>query len=186
MTMTKSMVNLKVNDKDKNNSTFFVFDIAWTQANVSTAMWAFQSWSFHSREVQCLSPCKAKDKDKKKQKQRQQKTIDMSLSQNYTELHKISLNYTTFIPILRQKSHETAVAIVSLLLFFDCLFDCSDCFYLFCFFNHVNHFPSLMFVHLFVCFVQYSCFLLVHSRKCKPTFLKQLTSCSWEVSPVSW
>ena len=114
----------------------------------------------------------------KKQKQRQQKTIDMSLSQNYTELHKISLNYTTFIPILRQKSHETAVAIVNLLLFFDCLFDCSDCFYLFCFFNHVNHFPSLMFVHLFVCFVQYSCFLLVHSKKCKPTFLKQLTSCS--------
>ena len=122
----------------------------------------------------------------KKQKQRQQKTIDMSISQNYTELHKISLNYTTFIPILRQKSHETAVVIVSLLLFFDCLFDCSDCFYLFCFFNHVNHFPSLMFVHLFVCLVQYSCFLLVHSRKCRPTFLKQLTSCSWEVSPMSW
>ena len=126
------------------------------------------------------SACRhARPKTKTKgQKQRQQKTIDMSLSQNYTELHKISLNYTTFIPILRQKSHETAVAIVSLLLFFDCLFDCSDCFYLFCFFNHVNHFPSLMFVHLFVCLVQYSCFLLVHSRKCRPTFLKQLTSCS--------
>ena len=125
------------------------------------------------------SACRhARPKTKTKgQKQRQQKTIDMSISQNYTELHKISLNYTTFIPI-RQKSHETAVAIVSLLLFFDCLFDCSDCFYFFCFFNHVNHFPSLMFVHLFVCFVQYSCFLLVHSRKCKPTFLKQLTSCS--------
>ena len=117
--------------------------------------------------------CRARPKTKTTKK-----TIDMSISQNYTELHKISLNYTTFIPILRQKSHETAVAIVSLLLFFDCLFDCSDCFYFFCFFNHVNHFPSLMFVHLFVCFVQYSCFLLVHSKKCKPTFLKQLTSCS--------
>ena len=117
--------------------------------------------------------CRARPKTKTTKK-----TIDMSISQNYTELHKISLNYTTFIPILRQKSHETAVAIVSLLLFFDCLFDCSDCFYLFCFFNHVNHFPSLMFVHLFVCLVQYSCFLLVHSRECRPTFLKQLTSCS--------
>ena len=99
--------------------------------------------------------CRARPKTKTTKK-----TIDMSISQNYTELHKISLNYTTFIPILRQKSHETAVAIVSLLLFFDCLFDCSDCFYFFYFFNHVNHSPSLIYVCLFVCLLHYICFLL--------------------------
>ena len=101
----------------------------------------------------------------KKQKQRQQKTIDMSLSQNYTELHKISLNYTTFIPILRQKSHETAVAIVSLLLFFDCLFDCSDCFYFSCFFNHVTHFPSL--------------------TSCSNELVNFMLACCWPISPSS-
>ena len=100
----------------------------------------------------------------KKTKQRQQKTIDMSLSQNYTELHKISLNYTTFIPILRQKSHETAVAIVSLLLFFDCLFDCSDCFYFSCFFNHVTHFPSL--------------------TSCSNELVNFMLACCWPISPI--
>ena len=110
-----------------------------------------------------MSPCKAKNKDKKT-KQRQQKTIDMSISQNYTELHKISLNYTTFIPI-RQKSHETAVAIVSLLLFFDCLFDCSDCFYFSCFFNHVTHFPSL--------------------TSCSNELVNFMLACCWPISPSS-
>ena len=113
------------------------------------------------------SACRhARPKTKTKgQKQRQQKTIDMSISQNYTELHKISLNYTTFIPILRQKSHETAVAIVSLLLFFDCLFDCSDCFYFSCFFNHVTHFPSL--------------------TSCSNELVNFMLACCWPISPSS-
>ena len=112
------------------------------------------------------SACRhARPKTKTKgQKQRQQKTIDMSISQNYTELHKISLNYTTFIPI-RQKSHETAVAIVSLLLFFDCLFDCSDCFYFSCFFNHVTHFPSL--------------------TSCSNELVNFMLACCWPISPSS-
>ena len=112
------------------------------------------------------SACRhARPKTKTKgQKQRQQKTIDMSISQNYTELHKISLNYTTFIPI-RQKSRETAVAIVSLLLFFDCLFDCSDCFYFSCFFNHVTHFPSL--------------------TSCSNELVNFMLACCWPISPSS-
>ena len=145
-----STLNLKVNNKDQNT----ILPLCLTLHNPSKcphSRVSFQVVKFS----QVRGPVLVVVQGQKQRQQKKQLTCQYhKITRNYTKL-----NYTTFIPI-RQKSHETAVAIVSLLLFFDCLFDCSDCFYFFYFFNHVNHSPSLIYVCLFVCLLHYICFLL--------------------------
>ena len=150
-----STLNLKVNNKNQNT----ILPLCLTLHNPSKcphSRVSFQVVKFS----QVRGPVLVVVQGQKQRQQKKQLTCQYhKITRNYTKL-----NYTTFIPI-RQKSHETAVAIVSLLLFFDCLFDCSDCFYFSCFFNHVTHFPSL--------------------TSCSNELVNFMLACCWPISPSS-